>query len=902
MRWIRRLFLIVCLVLTGVAIWGGVYTRKLGFTESWRNAIEGEFEKRGYYIEIEKITLGAFRGLVAEDVVFYQDFRKEVELAKLDDVYLDVDLSKILSKQISVNTLDVEDARLSLPLDPADPDGPRLNVDDLSGRIVITESMIEIVSAAASVADIDLELTGTLLRPAREDGVEEEALLANEDAFVTRRKQIQRVIGEIAKYEFLRDGPRIAIEFRGDLEDLATMTARARIEAEHFRRIGQTYEVERLDGKFFFNGIANEAEIEELHIRDNKGELSMTGQWSQETNHLEFDLESDVDVSKLVGVFVNDRKLGEVVFFAPPHIQLSGYLDLNRFGEAGIIIPGEVMGQFRAERFVTRGTVFAGVNFGFSAEGERFYIRNLRLDHKSGVAFLNLKYEPGNDTQSIQYHTEVKLDPQVFRPFFSEKGRKLLDKWDFGEASTVYVAAVGQGSDWDHHEWVNKGVVDLRNFRLNGVAFRELEAEFDSEAGYLWLRDITMARTEGEIVAEMAQFSIAEKQWNVKGVVSTVDLIEGARAFNPKLANKLQVYQFETPPTVRLTGLFDGRLPEDVGDEPRNSKFSASFKCDGVGRYEFLGKTLELATPKGSLEIEGSRVHLTKLTAGVLGGAIEVEYDALDVLSEDKPYNATVRISRVPLEAVTRHYGDTEVATGEVDAFFSLSGTEGDISGLNGHGAASIENGELFAMPLLGALTSVIQVSGSTDGVAREAQATFSIEDGVLSTDDFVALTDNMLVRGAGSVSLIDYTVDLEAVVNTRGGFSQSLLTPVSELLTFSGSGTVQEPIWKAKHISNLGKVPAQVITEMTNIPIEGLKLLSQGLLGHGFFGSPEGGNEAAGIDPERGRVTSPGEGLRRIGQGLFGAQGEHSERGGAEGRTMLFPILQNREESSREE
>jgi hypothetical protein len=54
----------------------------------------------------------------------------------------------------------------------------------------------------------------------------------------------------------------------------------------------------------------------------------------------------------------------------------------------------------------------------------------------------------------------------------------------------------------------------------------------------------------------------------------------------------------------------------------------------------------------------------------------------------------------------------------------------------------------------------------------------------------------------------------------------------VSELLTYSCTGTLSDPVWKPKHISNLAKVPAQVISEMTNIPIEGLKKIGQGIFG----------------------------------------------------------------------
>ncbi|MEM6916661.1 MAG: hypothetical protein AAF491_08870, partial [Verrucomicrobiota bacterium] len=118
MRWIRRLFVFFCLIATALVIWAAIYARKQGFTESWRNAIEDEFRDRGYYTEIGKITLGAFRGLVAEDVTFFEDAKKTQPVAFLNDVYLDVDLSRILSKEVSVNTLDVQEARMSLPLEP----------------------------------------------------------------------------------------------------------------------------------------------------------------------------------------------------------------------------------------------------------------------------------------------------------------------------------------------------------------------------------------------------------------------------------------------------------------------------------------------------------------------------------------------------------------------------------------------------------------------------------------------------------------------------------------------------------------------------------------------------------------------------------------------------------------
>ncbi|MAB75118.1 MAG: hypothetical protein CMO47_01475 [Verrucomicrobiales bacterium] len=891
MRLIRRLFLFLCLFLTGFVIWAGFHARKNGFSESWRNAIEDEFANRGYYVEIGKITLGAFRGLVAEDIHFFRSADKIFEIASVDDVYLDVDLSKILNKEISINTLDVADASLSLPVDPSDPSGKKLKVENLSGRVVITESVIEIVSAEASVANVELNLAGRLLRlPMDERTLTEEENERNSEQLAARRYQISRVIEELERYEFLDEPAMIAVEFRGDLEDLSTMTARVEVESGQLSKKEESeYYVDGLSAVFRFDGQSHEAEIESLSIRDEQGEISLTGRWDQDENLIEFEMVSNADISSLVGFFWNDRKLGEVVFFNPPEIEMKGKLNLNELGRATWSFPGSVIGQFKSDRFVTRGTVFSGLDFGFSAEGERAYLRNLRLDHKSGVAFANFKYEPGNGVKSIQYHTEIKLDPEAFRPFFDEGGRKFLDSWGFSENSAVYLAAVGEGENWDLKTWINKGVVDLRNFQLKGVEFREMEADFEAKSGQLWLNDIVLGRSEGEIVAEMVHYMPEQSQWEVKGVVSTVDLVKGARAFNPKLSKYLERYRFNSHPTVKLAGLLDSRREEEVREKPRNNQLAVSFSCDDSAEYEFLGKVVPLSSPSGELEISGSRVHLTNLSAGIFDGSIEVEYDALNVRSEDKPYDASVRVSRVPLEDVTRLYGGVEVATGRVDAVFHLSGRGGDVSKLNGHGAASIEDGELFALPLMGALAGFLQVSPSNGGVAREAQATFQIENGVLQTDDFVALADNVFVGSAGTISFVDQSVDLEAVVNPKGALSRTILTPVSELLTFSCSGTLQEPVWSAKHISNIGKLPSQVITEMTQVPFEGLKALGGGLF------KPQATESYQGSDRSASPVLSPSEGLRSIGKGIFGPQKKRIERAGTESdqeRQVILPGL----------
>jgi len=839
MRWIRRLFVILCFVATALLIWAGVYARKEGFTESWSNAIEREFSQRGYHIEIGKITLGAFRGLVAEDVTFFQDRGRTEPIAFLDDVFLDVDLSRVMSKEIGVNTLDVEEARLSLPLDPGNPNGKRLDVEKLSGRIVVTESVIEIVKAEAAIGDFDVDVKGNLVRVVDTDegGDEEKKKKETEQATATQRKQLQGILRELEKYQFLTARPSISIEFSGDLASPEDLTVGVQLDAENFRKRGKTYTISSFRAAADYDGLERAAEISEFLLRDRQGELSLTGDWSEDSGRLRYSLESGADLLSLAEMFWKDKRLREVVFFNSPRITAEGVLDLEKLGEEGVGFPGELIGDFQAERFVTRGEVFSGLEFGFSVAEKKYYVRNLRLDHQSGVAFLNLKYDPDQGDETLQYQTEIKLDPHVFRPFFSEGGRKFSDAWEFGESSTVYFAAAGGGPSGDAKTWTNKGVVDLRNFTLNGVSFLEMESEFESLDLIHSFRDVKMKRHDGGIFAKEARFHPAKRLWEVEEVVWTTDLEEGASAFNKKLAKSLTKYQFTSPPTVSLSGQLDSRRVEEVGSEPRRNVLDIEFESEAIARYTFLGETITAEKSRGKIAVNGSRVHLKSLDAEVFGGTLQLEYDAKDVRSPERPFEARAILKDVPLEAVTRLYADTETIRGRVAAAVTLSGNGGDIATLDGDGTATITDGNLFAIPFFGPLSKAIVKARPGEvregaNVARQARATLRMRDGIIYSEDFEALTDSFRLRAAGEVSLVDNTVDLEAVVNTKDVLSSAVLTPVSELLTFSCTGTVTEPVWKSKAISNLGKVPAQVITELTTIPVEGLKKIGQGLFG----------------------------------------------------------------------
>ncbi len=843
MRLLRRLFVILCLVATGVLIWAGVYTRKQGFTKSWRAAIEREFTKRGYYVEIGKITLGAFRGLVAEDVRFFQDIERTQELAFVDDVFLDVDMSEIFNKKtLSIKTLDVENASLSLPIDPAKKNSPRIRVNDLSGRVEVTESVIEILRAEAKVAGIDVNVKGSLLRPptlSEEEGAKDDESEEGQ-GLKSERKLIQGILHELAQYEFSGQRPVLEVEFRGDMRELATSNVLAKISAESFRRKSFPHEIAALSAEVEYDGQHNHVFLKNALIQDDKGTLSLDANWKEASDRIEFTANSNIDLMKLTGTLgIDMQQFGEFVLYTPPTVTAEGHMTMPELLEVirkhrekqdgekvPFTFPGEVLGEVHVEKFVSRGTVFSSLDFGYSLADDRAYLRNLRLEHKSGVAFLNLKHEPGKGAEALQYQSEIKLDPMAFQPFFGEKGRKFLSRWKFDDSSTVYLAAAGQGPGLDFKEWQSECAIDLRNFSLNGVPFLVAEANLKTDSANLYFRDVKMIREEGHITGEMAQFVLPTKQWKLKGVTCTADPVQTTRAFSAKAASVISKYQFTDIPTVRLSGNVDGRSSAEVGTSERNTDLKIAFASDGQASMQFLGKTMILDQPKGDLHLEKSRVHITSLTAGVFGGKLALEFDSKNVRSAEKPYDATIAIERIPLEKITLLYSGTDQSKGLLTGSFNLSGNAGSVNSLNGHGQAMITNGDLFGIPVFGPLSKVIKdASPNVDrngySIAREAKATLRIENGVIYSEDFQAFTDTFRLNASGLVNSNDKTIKVLAVMSPRDDLANALVSPFKELLAYEGTGEFSNPTWKPKALSEVAKLPGDLINEVVKVPAQ---------------------------------------------------------------------------------
>lgn len=818
MRLVRRISLILLLLLIATAIWGGVYAQRRGFSKTWREMVEAEFAIRGYYVDIGRLTLGPFQGLVAEDVRFFNDPQRRRELAFVDNVILDLDLTDVMNRDLAINTLDVKDAKLTLPISPGQRDSELLKVDRFSARLVVTENQIEVVRAQAMVAGIEVSLKGSLYRPPRNvtpaQGEATEAELAEQRTRLIqirrRLDRVQRVLNEIERFTFTPgEPPKLEITFAGDLADLAHLNAEGRLTATHFHR--GAYPVRELTMSAEFDGERQRGVLKHLHMQDNSGDLRLRGEWVLEKRVIHFNMESNADLPALASSIWSTPKLGEVVFFSPPRIDAEGsvYVEsLKRFSnrlasateaapvEWPIELPLEMAGEIRCDRFGSRGAVFDGMEAQFAIQGSRHYVRNLRLDHKSGVMFANFMYDPSRLADRLRYQTEIKMDPRIFAPFFArEATRKFLSNWQFGAESTVYLAGLGSGPSLDPATWSTAGVIDLRRFRLNAMTFDHLESEYEAREGSHSFRNLVVERPEGNLTAEELRNLDGSRIWDVRSLRSNLDLKDLVRAVAPNWSSLIQRYQFSQPPETSLNGRIDG------SESAPSHDFELKFASDRSATFDFLGRPLPLTSPSGTLLAKGTRWRIAAFEAEVMGGLVTATFDG-NSLQPGSTYDASLAATDLGFDDLLHLYGDTERSgggawTGEM----RISGKMGDPRSVAGEGRAELRGGNLLVMPLFApvfdtlskALGSATQ-SGEDPLVEKAAiggSTTLKLKDGILTGTDLRANTDDLDLKGEITVDRFNRTFVCELDTGWRSG--------VGPRIILAGEGSPDAPKWRVK-------------------------------------------------------------------------------------------------------
>ena len=792
-----RLFFLLAVIF---GVWIAVYAYNEGFTKKWRKLIMEEFEKRGIDAEIEKLTIDPFQGLVARNVKIYANEKNKPLLASIDNITLDVDPIKLLRKKQSLNSVEFRNADISIPINPKEPESKKLEIKNLRAKIIIPPDIIEIKNFEGHVNGIRINVMGSLLRSQqRHNNIINPSLPGEEITLIKEgRELIDRALDEINQLDYKKNNPpHIQIKFASDLDNPSTTSAIVIINAKDVKRAGYKYKSIYANAEY----INSNFNLKELRIDDSKGTLFGDANWPINSKKIPFNIKSTIDFQSLLSSFGNSSSLDDITFINSPQIEAKGELHLGNAGlrtDRDTKLQVELIGTVKCGSFISKEILFEEAYADFSYKKNKWYVRNLTLEHASGTANGNVLWDTPSD---IQFDTEIKMDPTVFVPFFKQPP-KFLTHLKFEENPAIYLSLKGKGSTTNPINWDAKGYFALGPCHYQKTPLTAATGKIQIDKKEIIIEEFRLDREEGYINGEKAIIGTTNGFVNLKNISGKIFPPKLAAYFSPNIASFLDLYNFVDPPKLEINGIIDTKTNDQ-------SNLKINFDSKGQAYTNLFKKKIPLDQPKGSILLKGKEIILN-IETKILEG--QISHKGLWKMEKDPNlYSGEIIASNIDFSSLVKLFELPTKTKGILSSTLQFKIPLKEPIKWSGSGSASLIKGNIFSIPILGPLSPMI--SGVLDqplagySVAQSATLNFLSDQGVIKILNFQALTPGFILNGEGTIDGVNDNLDLEAEMNARGPL-RLVGWPISKLLRYKGEGTLEEPKWKPVNFS----IPLNII------------------------------------------------------------------------------------------
>src|SRR5262249_54208217 len=164
------------------------------------------------------------------------------------------------------------------------------------------------------------------------------------------------------------------------------------------------------------------------------------------------------------------------------------------------------------------------------------------------------------------------------------------------------------------------------------------------------------------------------------------------------------------------------------------------------------------------------RLQISDLRADLLAGTLHGNTD-ISLARNDPKYRATLSVSDINFPQLTDLYFNYKTAQGLLRGTYEFTGIGSDSRTMRGNGKVEVSNGDVFAIPIFGPLSGILNkiVPGSGYSIARTATAHFTIENGIIHTDDFEAAGSLFSMLGHGDIHFLDDNLHFNLPLSMKG-------------------------------------------------------------------------------------------------------------------------------------
>jgi hypothetical protein len=770
-RWTIRIVLFVVFIVLPAAV---IYLREVGVGYGFKERIAAALSGEGYRTEIGKLSVDPFKGLIANNVEVWEigDGRN---IARVERLVVSINFADLLAGRVVIDHLELDETDVSIPIG-TEADAPRLNVKGASAQLSLLANQLRISSFEGTVEGVKLVLTGWLRNPRN--------LQLQPPGSLDREKHeelLASVIEALSTLKYPNAPPELRLKINGDLADLATLQL-----SPISLRCGPI-----IAPKWRVDGLEAEAEYESqvlslnrLKVRVSGGALNLSAQWKN--NVCDFELSSTLGLEPFSRLLPKNFASNDLKVAAAPEVEATG-----RIISSSSPVQYDVTGSVQLGKFSYRGMEFDSLTTHFASNNGKLFLQNAKVLTNGGQISGSLLLAP-NDFRVRLSNT---IAPTAFAPLLGKKDRETLRLLHFRDAP--YLQLDLRGSKPDFAALTGTGFLRLGRTSMRGYPLDWAESKLEIAGQAITYRDFSLGRGKATGKGTFV-LDFAGQQVLLRNVESTMPPVDVMMWIDPKIAEILKPYRFREPPKVHADGIVYMK-------DPKRTDLRLDIQSDAGLDYDLLNRTLKFGRTLADVDITGNKVLANVKSAELMEGNVGVNA-AVSIDPADPTFGVGIDLRRVNFAQLTKLYFDYSKSSGVTSGNFKFTARMRQEQRLRGDGSLRIEDGHVFAIPILGPFSEIINriIPGAGFQTAKLATADFTVGDERINTKNLKIEGAGFSLFGYGDIYFVKDKMDMSMRLNARG-IPGILLFPVSKLFEYVGTGSLSKPVWRPKIIPRFG-------------------------------------------------------------------------------------------------
>jgi hypothetical protein len=771
-RWTIRAFLFVLFVCLPAVV---IYLREVGIEYGWKERVAEALSGSGFRTEIGKLTVDPFKGLVAENVVVRETSVEGRDFARIEHVVVSVNFADLLTGRLTIDQLEFDDTDVSIPLGTG-PDSPRLEVAGVSAELSLLGDQLRIGSLEGQVQGIRVVLSG-LLRNPRAFHFDQKAAQQHPDK---RNELARQVVEMLSTLKYPGTHPELHVKVNGDLADLSTLQI-SPILLRSGPIIAPNWRAEGVDAEASYEN--RTLSVKRFKLRGREGALNLTAQWQK--GSLDFEASSTLTLEPFARLLPKDSPLKDLKFASAPQFEASGQVVHSS------PIQYNVTGSAQIGKFSFRGMDFDAFSTDFASSDGNTFLRDTKLRAAGGEIGASLLFAP----EDFRVRLSNTISPTAFAPLMSKKDRETIKLINFRDAP--YLQLDLRGPKPDFAALTGTGFLRLGRTSMRGSSLDWGQSKIEIADSAITYRDFSLGRGNATGKGTFV-YDIAGQQIRLRDVESTMPPVDVMMWIDPKIADVIKPYRFRQPPKVQADGMVHLK-------DPKKNDLRLAIQADSGLDYDLLERTLKFGRTLANVNITGSKVIADIKSAELMEGNVGVNA-VVSIDPAEPTFGAQIDIRRVNFAQLTKLYFNYEDSLGVGSGNFKFTARMGQEQQMRGEGSLRVEDGHVFAIPILGPLSDIINkiIPGAGFQTARLATADFTVGDEKISTKNLKVEGAGFSLFGYGDIYFVTDRMNMSVRINARG-IPGLVLFPVSKLFEYVSTGSVSKPEWRPKIIPRFG-------------------------------------------------------------------------------------------------